>query len=138
MAEPIGIASGLITFVAFALKASTSLYEAIDSFKSTQRVIRELKTELSELRTVLHSLEETSRSSSVKLDALAVPLQRCGKTCEEFEKVISKCTAHSGGSRERFRDWAKIRYMGNSIEGFRGTIAVYKSTIIIALGDANM
>ncbi|KAF1809595.1 hypothetical protein P152DRAFT_403061 [Eremomyces bilateralis CBS 781.70] len=138
MAEPISLASGLITFVVFALKTSTSLYEAVDSFKTSQRAIRELRSELSGLQAVLLSLQEAASNSTVKLDVLQVPLQRCGKACQEFEEVIAKCTAHSGGSRESFRDWAKIRYMGNTIEGFRRTLEVYKSTITIALGDANI
>ncbi|KAH8751160.1 hypothetical protein BGZ57DRAFT_775119, partial [Hyaloscypha finlandica] len=41
-------------------------------------------------------------------------------------------------NRTSFRDWAKLRYMGDNIDGFRQLLAGYKSTIIIALTDANL
>ncbi|KAH9203539.1 hypothetical protein DL95DRAFT_529608 [Leptodontidium sp. 2 PMI_412] len=69
---------------------------------------------------------------------LRLPLLRCGKACEDFEALIVKCTTHSGGSKTSFRDWAKLKYMGDDIVGFKNMLAGYKSTIMIALGDANM
>ena len=138
MADPIGIASGLLTLATFALKSSVSLYYAVESFRSSQRVIRELKEELNALNGVLLSLQETAATNDANVKGLNLPLFRCGKACEDFEQVIIKCTAHFGGSRTSFREWAELKYMGDDIIGFKNMLAGYKSTISIALGDANL
>ena len=138
MAEPIGISSGLVALTLFAFNASQTLYQAIQSFKSNQRTIRELKEELEALDGVLKSLSQAANDGDADLKGLELPVFRCGKACEDFEAMLVKCTAHSGGSRTSFRDWAKLRYMGEDIAGFRNMLAGYKSTISIALGSANL
>ena len=138
MADPISIASGLLTLVVFALQSSKTLYQVVASFQSSQRTVRELRDELETLDGVLQSLHATVAITNTDLTALKLPLLRCGKACREFEAVIVQCTAHSGGKRTSFRDWAKLKYMGDDIVGFRNMIAAYKSTITIALGDSNM
>ena len=138
MAEPIGIASGLLALATFAFKSSVSLYQAVESFQNNQRIIRELKEELEALNGVLQSLQEAAANNCADLKGLNLPLFRCGKACKDLEAVIVKCTAHSGGSRTSFRDWAKLKYMGDDIVGFKNMLAGYKLTISIALGDANL
>ena len=138
MADPLSTASGLLTLVVFAFQSGQSLYKAVASFQSNQRIVRELREELEALDGVLGSLRETVTGADADLTALRLPLLRCGKACRDFEAVIVKCTAHSGGPRTSFRDWAKLKYMGDDIVGFKNMLAGYKSTIIVALGDANM
>lgn len=138
MADPISVASGVVALATFAFHSSVSLYQAVESFQTNSRVIRELKEELEALDGVLRSLQLAAVDNSADLTGLNLPLFRCGKTCREFETVIIKCTAHSGGSRTSFRDWAKLKYMGNDIAGFKNMLAGYKSTISIALADANL
>ena len=138
MADPISISSGLVALTAFACNASKTLYQAIQSFKNNQRAIRELKEELEALDGVLQSLRQAADDGDADLNGLELPVFRCGKACEEFEAMLVKCTAHSGGSRTSFRDWAKLSYMGEDIAGFRNMLAGYKSTISIALGGANL
>jgi len=138
MADPVSAASGILTIVVFAFQSSKCLYEAVSSFQSNQRTIRDLKEELEALNEVLEFLRQTATDTDGDFTSLELPLRRCGRACEDFRKVIEKCTEHSGGSRTSFRDWAKLRYMGDDITGFKNVLASYKSTIIIALGDANM
>lgn len=138
MADPLSTASALLTLVVFAFQSSTTLYQVVESFQTNKKTIRELKEELEALTEVLKSLQEAVADSDVDFTALKLPLLRCGKACKDFEAVIIKCTAHSGGARTSFRDWAKLQYMGDDIDGFRNMLAGYKSTINIALGDANM
>jgi hypothetical protein len=138
MAEAIGTASGLLALVVFAFQSSQVLYQVVASFQSNQRVVRELREELEALEGVLVSLRETVASTDADFTTLKLPLLRCGKACKDFEAVIVKCTAHSNGPRTSFRDWAKLKYMGDDIVGFKNMLAGYKSTIMIALGDANM
>ncbi|KAF2257434.1 hypothetical protein BU26DRAFT_446892 [Trematosphaeria pertusa] len=136
MAEVIGVTSGLLTLVVFSLQASKSLYQVVRSFQTNRRSIAQLLEGLEALNEVLESLQDVVANSTADLSALKLPLLRCGKGCKEFEEVIIKCTAHSGGSRASFRDWVKLTYMGNDISGFQDMLEAYKSTIIIALGDA--
>jgi hypothetical protein len=139
MAEPIGITSGLLTLATFAFQSSITLFRTIQSFQSHLTRVRGLLEELEALTGVLRSLTETiSSTTDLGLSALELPLRRCGNACKEFELELLKCSARSGGSRTSFRDWAKLRYMGDNIDGFRQLLAGYKSTIIIALTDANL
>ena len=139
MVEPIGLASGLVALATFAFQASVALYETVNSFQSHQQRVRDLAEESSALSGVLGSLTETiSDSADLDLSALKIPLRRCGKACEEFEQEIKKCSSRSGGSRASFRDWARLRYMGEDIDGFRRVLSGYKLTITVALSDANL
>lgn len=138
MAEVIGIASGIVALTSFAFQSSVSLYQVVDSFKTNRKNIRALKDELEALEAVLKSLREATANSIIDIPALKLPLYRCGQACREFEAVIVKCTTHSGGTRTSFRDWAKLRYMGDDVLGFKEMLAGYKSTISIALADANL
>ncbi|KAH7309341.1 hypothetical protein BKA65DRAFT_519640 [Rhexocercosporidium sp. MPI-PUGE-AT-0058] len=139
MAEPIGLASGLLTLAGFAFQASITLYQTVQSFKFHPKQLRDLKDELEALSGVLSSLTETvSATTDVDLSALDLPLLRCGNACKEFGEEIMSCSSRSGANRTSFRDWAKLRYMGDNIDGFRQLLAGYKSTIVIALTDANL
>ena len=139
MAEPIGLASGLVALATFAFQSSVALYETVNSYHSHQQRIRDLAEETSALSGVLGSLTETiSASTDLDLSALEIPLRRCGKACQEFEQEIKKCSLRSGGNRASFRDWARLRYMGEDVDGFRRVLSGYKMTITIALSDVNL
>lgn len=117
-------------------QSSKSLYQTIESFRSNQRTIRELKEELEALDGVSQSLQTVANNHG-GLAGLDLPL-RCGKACKDFEAVVIKCTVHSGKLRTSFRDWATLKYMGDDIVGLKNMLAGYKSTISIALGDASL
>jgi len=89
--------SGLLTLVVFAAQSSQLLYQAVASFRSSQRTIRELKEELEALDKVLQSLQRTVTDANIDVTSLKLPLLRCGKACVDFEVVIANCTKHSGG-----------------------------------------
>ncbi|GAD99934.1 conserved hypothetical protein [Paecilomyces variotii No. 5] len=139
MAEPIGLASGLLALSTFALRSGIALYETVKSFHSHPKRVRDLTEELEALCGVLAPLTDLVNSTAdVNLSALELPLLRCGNACKEFEEELTKCSSRSGGNRTSFRDWAKLRYMGDDIDGFRRLLAGYKSTINVALTDANL
>jgi hypothetical protein len=130
--------SGLVGLATFALQASVALYKTVNGFNSHQERVQDFAREASALSGVLGSLAETITSTDLDLTALEVPLRRCGRACEEFEQEIQKCSQRSGGSRASFRDWARLRYMGDDIDSFRRVLSGYKMTINIALSDANL
>ena len=139
MAEPIGVASGLLALATFAFQSSVTLYSTICSFESHPKRVRDLEEELEALSSVLASLSEIATVTANGVpSALDLPLLRCGKSCKEFEEEIRKCSSRSGGGRTSFRDWARLRYMGEDIDGFRRLLAGYILTINIALTDANL
>ena len=95
--------------------------------------------ELKALISVLESLSDTMRSHpDIDIPALDLPLQRCGGACEEFLLELQRCCSRSGGDRKSFRDWTKLRYMGDDIDDFKDSLAAYTSTINIALNDAQL
>ncbi|OBT65661.1 hypothetical protein VE03_05525 [Pseudogymnoascus sp. 23342-1-I1] len=110
MAELIGTAT---------FKGVISLYKLIQSFRH-------------------HPKHTVTADIGIDLSALEIPLQRCNNACKEFEQEILKCSSRSGGDRTSFRDWAKLRYMGDDIDGFRRKLSGYQVTICIALADANL
>lgn len=139
MADGLSVASGVISLVAFALKSSTILYTTIRDFQSQDKNARALKTELADLRGVLQSLAETvNNSDDVNFNTLKLPLLRCGKTCKEYGDLIARCTKHSNSSRPSLRDWFSQQYLKGDITDFREMLAGYKSTITIALANANL
>lgn len=138
MADPISVTSGLLTLVTFGLKASTSLYQTIKGYNSHQRNVRELREELEALTSVLESLSQAVADADADFVALKIPLHRCGNACKDFEAIILKSAERSGDSRTSFRDWARLKYMGDDITGFKNMLAGYKATITIALCNANL
>ncbi|RYC79246.1 hypothetical protein BFJ63_vAg17873, partial [Fusarium oxysporum f. sp. narcissi] len=139
MADGLSVASSVIALVAFAFKSSTVLYTTIRDFQSQDKNARALKNELADLRGVLQSLAETvDNNDDINFDALKLPLLRCGKTCEEYGDLIARCTKHSSSSRPSLRDWVNQQYLKGDITDIREMLAGYKSTINIALANANM
>jgi hypothetical protein len=138
MTGPIGITSRLSALASFAFQSSLSLCQVVESFQSNKRIVRELREELAALNGVLQSLQEATANNVIDLLALRLPLLLCGQACREFEAVIVNYTAHSGGSRTSFQDWAKLTYMGDDMLGFKNMLGEYKSTISITLADANL
>lgn len=139
MAEPIGVASGLLALAAFSFKSSVSLHETVCSFRSHVPRVRDLAEELIALNGVLGSLNETVRAMpDLDVSTLTLPLLRCGKACKDFEEALLRCSSRSSEKRTSFRDWAKLVYMGEDIDGFRRLLNGYKLTISIALTDVNL
>lgn len=136
MAEPISLASGILALVIFAHKSCLTLHSTIQSFKTHTKRVRDLVQELETLIGVLESLTDTVETNKdVDLSVLDLPLQRCGNACNEFLQELQKCCARSGGDKQSFRDWAKLKYMGDNIDDFKDSLAAYQSTIAIALMD---
>lgn len=139
MAEPIGLASGLLTLATFAFQSTVTLYETIKNFSSHPKRVRDLLDELEALIEVLGPLNDTIKTTAGSdLLELNLPLKRCGDACNDFEREIMKYLSRSGGSQTSFRDWARLRYMNDDIDGFRRLLAGYKLTINIALTDASL
>jgi hypothetical protein len=137
MAEAIGIASGLLAIVGFAWKSALSLHVLLKSIQNAPESICDLKDELEVISNVLQSLLETIYDDDDAFMTLKNPIFRCGRACGEFKILVSKFAA-DGSQTSKLKEWAKLRFMGEDIAGFKDTIARYKATISIAIGDANL
>lgn len=85
MADPISLASGVLTLVIFAHKSCLTLYTAIQGFKTHPKQVRDLIEELEALIGVLELLSHTMRlRTDMDLPALDLPLRQCGNACDEF------------------------------------------------------
>jgi hypothetical protein len=131
MAEPIGVASGLLALEAFAFKSSSKLYETIQTFSSHPRQVRELLAELSALSVVLQKLSQLfSTDVDVDLSALRLTLEQCDRACTDFESELVKYSSRCTEDRTSFRDWTRFKHSGcDSIDGFRQQLIGYKATI---------
>ncbi|KAL0930155.1 uncharacterized protein CTRU02_214975 [Colletotrichum truncatum] len=140
MADPLSVASGILAIVTATLQSSKFLYNTVQSFQNHRRVVQQLFDELTALNNVLQSLETLVRNGTddATLLSLKVPLLQCRRACADFDALIIRCSKNSGRDRTSFRDWVKIRYMEGDITGFTSMLAGYKSTISIALGNANL
>ncbi|RMZ80327.1 hypothetical protein DV738_g2763, partial [Chaetothyriales sp. CBS 135597] len=138
MAEPLGLASSVVALTLFAFESSKALYELFSSFQGHGSKVQRLREELDVLTAVLESLSLTLKADPTGLDSLKLPLLHCAKACQECEKMVKKCTSRSDDSRTSFRDWVKFNFMGKDITTFTTLVSSFKSTIMIALGDANL
>ncbi|KAL0937440.1 uncharacterized protein CTRU02_207171 [Colletotrichum truncatum] len=139
MAEPIGVASGAVTFASLAFKSSIALYNAIQGYRKHTSKVQSLLDELKALSEVLRLLTETiDEYPDIDFSALELPLQQCDEGCKAFKEELLKCSSRSTGDRTSFRDWAKLQYLGDGIGEFTQIIANYKSTINIALAEAQI
>ena len=139
MADPLSITSALVGLVAFSCGASKALRDTIQSFKHHPKYVRDLNDELIALEDVLKLLEQSLISSGeADYAMLQVPIQRCGRSCDEFKQALQKCLKQDSNNRASFRGWLRIRWIGNDIYGFKDTLAGYKSTIAIAMAGINL
>jgi len=139
MAETIGLASGVLALATFAFQTTITLHNTVQSFRDHPKRVRDLLEELEALSGVLSPLAEMiANTDDTELSALDRPLLRCGKACDDFTQELLKCASQSGGNKLTFRGWAKLRYMGEDVDGFRRLLAGYKLTINVALTHANL
>ncbi|KIL84948.1 hypothetical protein FAVG1_11818 [Fusarium avenaceum] len=139
MGDPLSVASGLIAVVTATLQSSKILYETIQSFRNHRTAVSDLLRELKGLQSVLGPLQDHVRTSETAFLPLKFPLIQCQQACVDFKRLVEKSSMRSRGeSRTSFRDWAKLMYMNGDIASFREMLAGYKSTITIALADANL
>ncbi|KAB8277130.1 hypothetical protein BDV30DRAFT_234930 [Aspergillus minisclerotigenes] len=139
MTEPVSLASGLATLAIFALESTIKLYDTIKGFNSHLRRVRDFVETLEALNDVLGPLANiVSTNNDTNLTALEVPLLRCGEACEYFEKEIRRISSESREKHISYRDWARLRCMGNDMDGFQRLLLGYKLTIDIALIDVNL
>jgi hypothetical protein len=136
--ERASIASEFLALVTFAFQSVLSLSKTVDSLQSKPRVIREFTEELEALCEILETLQQAPARYSAYFPGLHFPVSWCGKVCAGFEAVLIREIRYSGGLSTSFRDWAKLRYAGHDFVELKYLLEVYKSTLRIGMGVANL
>ncbi len=139
MVETTGLKSRLVAVIDFACQCNITLYKTIKSFSSYPKQVRDLLEELAGLNVVLGPLTNIVRDKTeVDQSTLNLLFLRYGNACQEFEQEILHCLSRPGDNRARTRDWARLTYLGDNIDGFRRSLVAYKLTISIVLNHANL
>ncbi|CEJ62504.1 hypothetical protein PMG11_11001 [Penicillium brasilianum] len=134
MAEAaVGLASAILTLTIFTFDTGKSLYEVLSSFRSQKKGIRDLKTELSSLLSIVATIrEDVERSKEAeRFEPLRQPLENCSITCREIREMLDACTIHSNGESDSVRDWLSLRFHERSFEEMKHRLSSYKSTLNI-------
>jgi len=135
MADPLSISVSVLAVVTAAIKSTKSLSATVGRYKDRDKILNRLQHALEDLINVLSSLEGVVASEAPILPILQGPVGRCSQVCREFEEAMK---TFSGMSKTGFRDWAKMEFMRDDINGFMDTLASYKSTILVGLGTITM
>ena len=138
MSDPLSVASGIVALTTAGLQASLALLQAVRELKRAPSTVRQLKEELQTLTDLLQSLQDAISDEPSSFKALETPLYRCAIACQEFEAVLLRFAGRSQSAKSSFQDWAKLKYLGSDINGFKEAIAGYKATISVALCNANL
>lgn len=140
MTEAVGFVSALLGLSVFTYNTSKSLYEAVASFKSQRKTIKDLQVELNSLVVIIGSIKTQAEDSegSRRLEPLQQPLKCCLEICQEMHEMIQVCTKHTPQGRDSVRDWLNMRYREKSFDEMKQRLSSYKSTLSIAFDLINM
>ncbi|KIW11743.1 hypothetical protein PV08_09015 [Exophiala spinifera] len=139
MAEVVGAISGVSALVTGTLQGSIILLNTIKSYKGHQTLVHEFLDGLAAFIQVLNKLDETIKSvREVDFSMLEIPLRQCDHTCKALYEELLKCVSRSNDTHTSLRDWLRLKYMGEDIDGIRRLLAEHKMTIQIALADVNL
>ncbi|KAK0732107.1 hypothetical protein B0H67DRAFT_566689 [Lasiosphaeris hirsuta] len=135
MADPLSVGVSVLAIVTAAIKSVKSLAATTERYKKRDKTLIRLHHELEDVVNVLDSLKEVIDYDATILAVLKGPVDRCGQVCHEFEKAMVK---FSGNSKTGLRDWAKMEFARDDINGFMDALSSYKATILVGLGTITM
>lgn len=138
--DPLSVASAVLAAAQYAHETSVSLHGLIRGLQSQNTNARALKTEVDDLAATLESLLDTiACNPTIDFGALAFPLKRCGHVCDDYGTIVKQCIQRSRENPQLIVcDWTRQKYLQGDINDVTAIIAGYKSTINIALADANL
>ena len=138
--DPLPVTVSVLASIVGALESTKSLYKSVIALRERSRALRRLQDKLEDLHRILDSLTQTTDAEKAMLAFAQSPIHQCSQLCHKFEQSLN-LFALELFAREPgvcFRDWTKMEFMGNNINGFIDSIEEYKSTIAISLGMVTM
>lgn len=137
MVDVLSTTAGVIQVAGFALEGVRLLHETLWSYKNSSKTIESIVTELEALSELLKSLEAVVEEDT-ELLTLQVPLKHCGTVCRDFQKLMSKIARKPGQEQHKIRGWMKLQSKGQDIRSFKDSLDMWRATISIAIGGANL
>ncbi|KAH8678494.1 hypothetical protein BX600DRAFT_149713 [Xylariales sp. PMI_506] len=133
--DPLSFTASVVAVVTTAIDAVQTLRDAVKSYKSRDKTLRRLLSELEDLTNILNSLAEAVELEDSLLTLVQGPVSRCAEVCGEFKTAMDK---FGGKAKVGVIDWTKMQFMKGDIQEFTETLCCYKSTISVALGTVTM
>lgn len=136
MAEPIGIASGILALVVAAYKTSVTLTECIQSFRDQPKKVRELRDQVGGIQSTLQTINRQAASTGAdggRLEPLRAPLLSCERICLELFELLKKCTPNSKDGRRSIRDWLRLEHNEKRFDELKERLEVFKSTLTVTM-----
>lgn len=137
MADPVGLTAASSSLGVLALRSAKVLFEYISRYRDYPHAVQHLRTEVHGIMLVLQQIEKMRLDDSV-LAELEPILNGCHVTCSGLQQVIMRCTARNGGTKPSFQDWAKMEFLGGTINDLQETLKGYKGTITIIIASISM
>lgn len=138
MADPLSITAGAIAIITATIQSTTALHTSIQSFRAYPRRVAGLKDQLKALIDVLQSLKQLTEEDPAPCKLLEAPLRQCSTACDDFKRLLASCKKNAKDGRLKLSEWARLTYRSGDIADFTEALAVCKSTIGIAIADANL
>jgi len=95
MVEAIGVTADLLGIATFAFQTSKKVYDLVNSIQKASQTIRDLKSELLILNSILGSIHKIVTSDVSKFEDIRYSLHQCGMMCFYLRSLIQQCIAHS-------------------------------------------
>ncbi|OJJ43209.1 hypothetical protein ASPZODRAFT_169523 [Penicilliopsis zonata CBS 506.65] len=140
MAEALGTASAVLGLAILVYDSSHTLHDAISSFKSQRKTIKDLRSDLVSLDALLVTIKNHAERSEdpKRLEPLRQPLDCCLHACQEMHEKLKTSTRYSTNGHNSLRDWLQMQYQGKNFEQMKQRIASYKATLSISFSCINL
>ncbi|KAK1830652.1 hypothetical protein QBC39DRAFT_105331 [Podospora conica] len=143
--DPLSIVGGVVGLAVVALQGCKKANDFISALVNVYEVLQPLKKDLDRLQTLLQSLQDAlmgidddslSESQKACFRDLGPTLVDCKTVCDKFAATLSHLTKHSKEGEVSKRDRIRVHFGEEDIKLHRSTLAMYISTLDIAIGLA--
>ncbi|TIA10631.1 hypothetical protein D6C80_07971 [Aureobasidium pullulans] len=144
MADPLSIIAGVVGVAATAAQAIHELVDLIDGIEGAPSTVRQIRTELSDVGSIVSSLEKTLEynpgnatwTQLLQSSKLSNAIKTLRGVCEDFTRSLRKWTTHSSpGNKLTFRDGINIALHGDKISHLLAQLNSCKQTVTMALSS---
>ncbi|THZ78921.1 hypothetical protein D6C84_08056 [Aureobasidium pullulans] len=144
MADPLSIIAGVVGVAATAAHAIHELVNLIDGIEGAPSTVRQIRTELSDVESVISSLENILKNDPenatwtrlLQSSQLSNAIKAMRGVCENFTRSLQKWTTHSSpGNKLSFRDGINVALHGDKISHLSAQLNSCKQTVTMALSS---
>lgn len=138
MIDPIGAPAGIVALAIFVFNVTVALQQALKDIHNYPNEIVELRVELDDVQKVLSFLRKAASHNADDLLELESLLSHCGQACQDFLKIITKCSTETKGKRAVLISWTRLQIAKSDIMRLRNILSQVKSTTSLTLGGINL